>query len=104
MEAEACKKLMAERFRAEFGQLPTVWVQTPGRVDLMGSHTDYNEGFVLTQAINRNTWIATAPRSDGRIRVCPLNLDGCSEFGLDGIDRDTVVPWANYVRGVADVL
>ena len=104
MEVGTRKKLITDRFLTKFDHAPTVWVQAPGRVDLMGSHTDYNEGFVLTQAIDRNTWIAAAPRTDGRIRVCSLNLDGCSEFGLDKIERDTAVPWANYVRGVADVL
>jgi galactokinase len=104
MDVRARKELMADRFQAEFGRLPTVWVQAPGRVDLMGSHTDYNEGFVLTQAIDRNTWIAAAPHSDNRIRVRSLNLEGCAKFGLNEIGRDTAVPWTNYVRGVAHIL
>ena len=66
MDVGARKELIADRFQAEFGQAPTVWVQAPGRVDLMGSHTDYDEGVVLTQAIDRNTWIAAAPGKLGR--------------------------------------
>ena len=56
------KSLVSDNFMKTFGSTPTIWVQAPGRVDLMGSHTDYNEGFVLTEAIDRNTWIAARPR------------------------------------------
>jgi galactokinase len=70
----------------------------------MGSHTDYNLGYVLTQAIDRNTWIAAHPRHDGKVIVQSLNLDGGGEFDLARIEYDTAVPWTNYVRGVAAVL
>jgi galactokinase len=70
----------------------------------MGSHTDYNLGYVLTQAIDRNTWIAAHPRHDGKVIVQSLNLDGGGEFDLAQIEYDTAVPWTNYVRGVAAVL
>jgi len=104
MEVNIRKAMIADHFKAQFGQLPTIWVQAPGRVDLMGSHTDYNDGFVLTQAIDRNTWMAAAPREDNRIRIGSLNLAGASEFGLDEIEFDTAVSWSNYVRGVTAVL
>jgi galactokinase len=86
-----------------YGRAPTVWVQAPGRVDLMGSHTDYNLGYVLTQAIDRNTWIAAHPRSDGRVRIASLNVEGAAEFDLTQIVHDITTPWTNYVRGVTDV-
>ena len=70
----------------------------------MGSHTDYNLGYVLTQAIDRNTWIAARPRSDGKVIVQSLNLYGGGEFDLARIEYDTAVSWTNYVRGVAAVL
>ncbi|MGD9146452.1 MAG: galactokinase [Anaerolineae bacterium] len=98
------KELIAARFAQRFGTQPTVWAQAPGRVDLMGSHTDYNLGYVLTQAIDRNTWIAACPRDDNRVVVESLNLDGRGEFDLDQIEYDEVVPWTNYVRGVAAIL
>ncbi len=53
-------------FATLYGGEPTLWVQAPGRVDLMGSHTDYNEGYVLTMPIDRTTWIAAAPATTGR--------------------------------------
>jgi galactokinase len=98
------KSLVAEKFTNLFGRTPVLWAQAPGRVDLMGSHTDYNEGYVLTEAIDRNTWIAAAPRDDGRVKICSLNIPGCSEFQLIDITFDEAIPWTNYVRGVADIM
>lgn len=91
-------------FAALVGGEPTLWVQAPGRVDLMGSHTDYNEGYVLTMPIDRTTWIAARPRDDRRVRVHSLNFEGGETFSLDGIERSAAVPWTDYVRGVARVL
>jgi galactokinase len=104
MNIQERKSLITEKFSEMFGRLPTIWVQAPGRVDLMGSHTDYNEGFVLTEAIDRNTWIAAHPREDGCVRVCSANIPGCAEFELIDIPYDEVTPWTNYVRGVADIM
>lgn len=104
MVIQSRKEFLTRKFKKYFDQAPTVWVQAPGRVDLMGSHTDYNEGFVLTQAIDRHTWIAARPRSDKLVRLRSLNLSGYSEFHLDEIPVDTAVPWSNYVRGVAVML
>jgi galactokinase len=70
----------------------------------MGSHTDYNLGYVLTQAIDRDTWIAARPRRDGKVAIESLNLGGRGEFPLDQVRYDMEVPWTNYVRGVASVL
>lgn len=98
------RERITEAFEASYGTAPTVWVRAPGRVDLMGSHTDYNQGFVLTLPIRRDTWIAARPRSDLLVRVRSLNVEGESCFVLDAIQHDPVHPWANYVRGVAAVL
>ncbi len=91
-------------FATLYGAEPTLWVQAPGRVDLMGSHTDYNEGYVLTMPIDRNTWIAARPRDDRQVRIHSLNLDSGESFGLDDIQHSDAAPWTNYVRGVAKVL
>jgi galactokinase len=97
------KALLEKEFFSMFQSNPTLYVQAPGRVDLMGSHTDYNLGFVLTQAIDRNTWIAAKPRKDGKVMIASLNVDGVSNFNLSNISFDENIPWSNYVRGVADV-
>lgn len=54
---------VSQAFARRFGREATHWVRAPGRVDAMGSHTDYNEGFVLTLTIDRDRWIAASPRS-----------------------------------------
>ena len=104
MDLQTRLSSITTRFNQLYGTAPTIWAQAPGRVDLMGSHTDYNLGYVLTQAIDRNTWIAARPRTDGVVRVASFNVDGISEFDLVDIQFDTLNPWTNYVRGVAHVL
>jgi galactokinase len=69
----------------------------------MGSHTDYNLGYVLTLAIDRDTWIAARPRSDRAVRVRSLDVEGEGSFDLDAIEHDKAAPWTDYVRGVAHV-
>ena len=97
---------MTARFRELFEAEPQLWARAPGRVDLMGSHTDYNLGFVLTMPIDRDTWIAARPREDRIVRVHSMNLDASHEFRLDGAAIKPVSPsdWRNYVRGVAAIL
>lgn len=98
------KLLLDKEFSARYSASPSVYVQAPGRVDLIGSHTDYNEGFVLTEAIDRNTWIAARPRTDEMVCVSSLNVEGSGKFHLAAIEHDLATPWTNYVRGVADIL
>jgi galactokinase len=104
MSQTARKEQMAAAFIARYQTEPTVWVRAPGRVDLMGSHTDYNLGYVLTMPIEQDTWIAARPRVGRVVRVHSLNVDQGSGFSLDAVVYDKQVAWTNYVRGVADVL
>jgi galactokinase len=91
-------------FRERFAAPPTLWCRAPGRVDLMGSHTDYNLGFVLTLPIGRDTWIAVRPRPDRVVALHSINLQSSARFDLDHLAPDASLPWSNYVRGVAQVL
>lgn len=95
------KTFVAEKFAERFDSAPEIWSRAPGRVDLMGSHTDYNLGYVMTMTIDRDTWIAARPRPDRKVTIYSLNTEGGGEFDLDHIERDSVAPWTNYVRGVA---
>jgi len=104
MKQSERKSLMAQEFARRFGAPPELWVRAPGRVDLMGSHTDYNQGYVLTLSIDRETWLAVRPRPDETVTVQSLNLDGGSTFTLAEITPDETTPWANYIRGVAKIL
>jgi galactokinase len=104
LRSQARAERVAACFRQTFGGDPDLWARAPGRVDLMGSHTDYNLGFVLTLPIGRDTWIA-ARRRDGRtVRIHSMNLDAGDEFPLDAISQVPESRWCNYVRGVAAIL
>ena len=95
---------IARVFERQFGATPTLWVRAPGRVDLMGSHTDYNLGCVLTLPIGLDTWMAVRPRSDCAVRLFSANLQAGNGFDLGSIERLPGRAWCNYVRGVASVL
>ena len=103
MNANKRKSTVSKEFEQQFGQVPTLWVQAPGRVDLMGNHTDYNEGYVMTMAIDRNIWLAARPRQDPKVSIYSLNVQGGGEFDLNDIRHDEEFPWTDYVRGVAAV-
>jgi galactokinase len=92
------------RFRAKFGYLPTFVARAPGRVNLIGEHTDYNDGFVLPMAIDRDVTYVGSLRDDARVRIDSANFDQTSEFDLGAIAHDPTHSWSDYARGVADVL
>lgn len=78
--------------------------RAPGRVNLIGEHTDYSGGFVLPVAIDRDIVIAFRPRLDGTVRLYSADYQECSEFSIDrcvAIESDPVHLWSNYFRGVA---
>lgn len=89
-----------EAFERRYGMRPDVVVRAPGRVNLIGEHTDYNDGFVLPMAINRATWIALRARHDRVVRVFSLEFNDAAEFSLDGMEK-TPTRWVEYVKGVA---
>ena len=88
-------------FKEHFGDDPVgVW-SAPGRVNLIGEHTDYNEGFVLPFAINRRTFAAVSPREDDIARVASSFTKEVAEIPLDQISKDRVKGWSGYPLGVA---
>ncbi|MBI2952996.1 MAG: galactokinase [Chloroflexi bacterium] len=90
-------------FTRLFGGMPDLIARAPGRVNLLGEHTDYNDGFVLPMAINMDIRIATRMRSDRRVYIYSTEFDQRDVFGLAKVERANHT-WANYVRGVAEVL
>ncbi len=105
LDPRARAEHLAAAFRAGFACEPELWTRAPGRVDLMGSHTDYNLGFVLTLPINRDTWIAARGTGGNTVRIRSMNLDAAEDvFRLDSIEPSRESKWCNYVRGVAAVL
>jgi galactokinase len=92
-----------ERFARLYGEPPALVIRAPGRVNLIGEHTDYNDGFVLPMAINRAVWIALRPRDDRRVVLHSLNFDEATTIDLDALANDDG-GWVEYVKGVAYVL
>lgn len=87
-------------FEQCFGTSPAWVVRAPGRVNLIGGHTDYNDGFVLPMAIDRAVWIALQARDDRLVRVHSLDFDGTAAFSLDDLRRGPG-SWVEYLKGVA---
>lgn len=88
------------------GREPAVVARAPGRVNLIGEHTDYNDGFVLPMAIDRAAWLALAPRSDRLVRVHALDFDDEQAFDLDALGEPGARDrgphgWIEYIKGIA---
>jgi galactokinase len=93
-----------EGFQKIFGSAPEVVARAPGRVNLIGEHTDYNNGYVLPAAIDRYVYFAGRKRNDRMVRAHSLDFADAVEFSLDAPDRDARHPWSNYLRGVSKYL
>src|SRR5262249_15244930 len=94
---------LIETFQRLYNIQPRVF-SAPGRVNLIGEHTDYNDGFVLPMAINRRTYVAAAPRSDRQVLVHSLNLKEDAAFSLNQNQPLERGNWANYIAGVTFVV
>jgi galactokinase len=101
---------LLQRVLASFAQAydaaPEQVLRAPGRVNLIGEHTDYNDGYVLPCAIDYQTLVAASPRDDGLLRVVAADYgDASDQFRVDApIAPRPDAPWANYVRGVVQML
>jgi len=91
---------VAAAFRARFGTGPAWLVRAPGRVNLIGEHTDYNEGFVLPMAIDRAVWIALRLRGDREVVAVSVDFAEEKTFGLDGLRHDGK-GWWEYLKATA---
>jgi len=100
--AEAPLRL-AQSFSARFLSTPRIF-RSPGRVNLIGEHTDYNDGFVLPAAIDLYTWTAISPRNDRKLAVYSENLDEAAEIDLAERAPQARDHWSDYVHGVAVML
>ena len=96
--------MIEETFKKIFGAPPDVVVRAPGRVNLIGEHTDYNDGFVLPAAIDRFIEFAGSRRTDRTIRLHSTDFQDSTEFSLDSIAKDSEHRWSNYLRGVSKFL
>ena len=94
------QKTLESTFHDRFGDDPAFVVRAPGRVNLIGEHTDYNDGFVMPMAIDREVWIALRPRPDRRVMVASLDMGETDVFDLDHLEHNQA-QWLEYIKGVA---
>jgi galactokinase len=91
---------IADRFAARFDRKCSVVARAPGRINLIGEHTDYNEGLVLPIAVERTTWAAVGMRDDRRVRIVSEPLGEEATWELDAWDASAQPHWTSYLAGV----
>ena len=93
-----------EQFVTQLGREPALVARGPGRVNLIGEHTDYNDGFVLPVAIDRAAYVAAAARDDRLLRVWATHYQQETTLDLDNVDPGSAHEWAIYVLGMAALI
>src|SRR5258706_16443388 len=86
-------------FKRHFGYTPVHLVRAPGRLELLGNHTDYNEGLVMSVAVNKYIQVASAPRLDGKIELVSAAFPERELFWMSDLKKTPAAPWADYVKG-----
>lgn len=92
---------LKDRYQSEFGTPPTILAKSPGRINIIGEHTDYNEGFVLPTAIDKAIYVAVAKREDHEIHLYAEDFKTSYQVNLSDI-APTPIGWPNYILGVVD--
>jgi len=92
--SKSLKSLFSERFGGD----PDCVVRAPGRVNLIGEHTDYNDGFVFPIAIDRDIRIAARRRRDKEVHLHSVNFNADTAFPVDALGKDSHHPWGNLWR------
>ena len=96
--------MIKQSFQKIYGTPPEVIARSPGRVNLIGEHTDYNDGYVLPAAIDRAIEFGARRRNDNIIHAYSIDFQDQVEFRLDAIEKDDQHSWSNYLRGVLKFL
>ncbi len=87
-------------FQRQFGVAPAHLARAPGRVELLGNHTDYNQGLVMALAVDKVIHVAGARRQDRQVELVSTAYPEPARFSVDRLERDPAAPWADYVKGV----
>jgi galactokinase len=87
-------------FQKAFGSLPARVVRAPGRLELLGNHTDYNGGLVMALAVDKYVYFAASPRPDAQVELVTTSFPQREKFYLDKIEKNDATAWANYTKGV----
>jgi galactokinase len=91
-------------FKKHFNRTPPRVVRAPGRLELLGNHTDYNDGLVMSLAVDRYISIASEPRTDGKVELVSSAFPGREIFPVNEFRKNASAPWADYVKGVLEQL
>ena len=94
------KETVINRYQTEFNDTPLYIVKAPGRINLIGEHTDYSDGFVLPVAINYGVMIAFSPMGDNLLKLYSEDFDEFFEVDLSKLFKDDQ-SWKEYVKGIA---
>lgn len=87
-------------FKKHFNHTPTHVVAAPGRLEVLGNHTDYNHGLVMSVAVDKYISIASSPRLDGRVELLSAAFPGTESFSVSDLQSNPAARWADYVKGV----
>ncbi|ADQ13608.1 galactokinase [Halanaerobium hydrogeniformans] len=100
------KELLLEKYHSKFADtsLAKGVYAAPGRVNLIGEHTDYNDGFVMPMAIEKNIRMVMQLRNDKKVKAYSLDYDKLIEFNIDNLLYDKENIWVNYIKGIIDEL
>jgi galactokinase len=103
---QALYNRVTSAFATRFGEAPQLVARAPGRVNLIGEHTDYNDGFVLPCAIGPSTMVAVSKRDDNAIEIVAADFGNAQDqFSLQPpMTRNAGQPWSDYVRGIISAL
>src|SRR5699024_985496 len=97
------KEHITEKYQERFGAVPEIVAQAPGRINIIGEHTDYNEGYVLPAAINQHTIVALSKRDDQTFKLYSVLFEEGFEIKLSE-RKPQNGSWATYILGVVDQL
>jgi galactokinase len=95
------KELISKKYLEAFGKEPQIIVRSPGRVNIIGEHTDYNEGFVLPAAIDKAAYVAISLRNDSNIHLTALDLNETFSTEVSNLKPVGDVSWPNFILGAA---
>ena len=95
---------VTQLFKEKFAYTPTHVVKAPGRLELLGNHTDYNQGLVMSIAVDKYIFIAASPRTDGKIELVSSAFPEREKFSITDLKKNPAAPWADYVKGVLEQL
>ena len=89
--------LITDAFTARFGEAPKIVVRAPGRINLIGEHTDYNGGYVLPAAIDNAVYFAVSPREDDECHLISHDLNEVFTVNLKELVKTDLYSWGNYL-------